>query len=216
MLGGLAARPRSGQCRCERPPRAQNATAAVPAESLMQDGAGYAHAVPRFANSAHLLDGGDLPWRVGNERSDALDASQHAWAWERLAVAPAPPVALSLGKLEHHQITVTALGVDGWRSAIKEPGPRFGRTRMSRSSSSSSAHFGFELRCLNLVRTSKSATSTTLGGVIQGETGGGTVSRRRSRGRTCGRGMLGHCLWRLPCCTSVRAGSHHSSTDPAR
>jgi hypothetical protein len=53
-------------------------------------------------------------------------------------------------------------------------------------------------------------------GLSEGETGGGTVSRARSCGRTGGGGMLGYCLWRLRCCTSVRAGSDDSSIDPAR
>jgi hypothetical protein len=43
-----------------------------------------------FANSAHLLDGGDLHWRVANEPSDALAASQHVGGGNRLGVAPTP------------------------------------------------------------------------------------------------------------------------------
>ena len=61
-------------------------------------------------NSAHLMDGGELPWRVGNEPSDARDASQHVRGCKRFGVAPAPAVALPLGERSGHQITVTAIG----------------------------------------------------------------------------------------------------------
>jgi hypothetical protein len=43
-----------------------------------------------FANSAHLLDGGDLHWRVANEPSYALDASEHVRGCKRFGVVPTP------------------------------------------------------------------------------------------------------------------------------
>lgn len=40
-----------------------------------------------LANSANLLDGGDLPWRIGNEPDDSLNACQPARARKNSAVA---------------------------------------------------------------------------------------------------------------------------------